>query len=82
MDRGYARMQIENFQDLENFWIQVVEGAVKAGNTVTCVPVDCLGRRTAARLAARLQIMVFIKGNDYLFTNSLQELLQDDRNLH
>ena len=74
-------MHMEHIADIENFWTGVVEGSITDGKTIIRVPLHGLGRQTAAKLAARLHIMVFIKGTDYLFTTSLQELLEDERKL-
>ncbi len=72
-------------QHSEDFWIQVVEGSVDEGEPIICVPLTALPRATAMKLAIKLDITVFLKGNNYLFSTTeetTQTLLKEEDTLH
>ena len=62
--RGDITMQLEGVQDIENYWIDVVESTFNADNDalIVRVPLDCINRQAAAKLAARLHIWSLSKG--------------------
>jgi hypothetical protein len=78
-------MQVKQNKHSEDFWIQVVEGSVDEGEPVICVPLAAFSRATAIRLAMKLNMKVFIKGSDYLFSTTeeaTQKLLKEVDTLH
>ena len=78
-------MQVKKSNHSEDFWIQVVEGSVDEGEPITCVPLAALSRATAVRLAMKLNLTVFIKGSDYLFSTTgeiSKALLREEDTLH
>ncbi len=78
-------MQAKNNSHSEEFWIQVVEGSVDEGEPVICIPLTAFSRATAVRLAMKLNLTVFIKASDYLFSTKdevTRTLLKEEDTLH
>ena len=65
-------MKFNETKHSEEFWIDVVEACVDEGEPLICVPVGALDRKTAVELALKLDITVFIKSNDYMFSTSME----------
>lgn len=78
-------MRLQNNQHPEDFWIQKVEGSVDEGEPVICVPLAALPRSLAMKLAIKLDVTVFVKGNNYLFSSDpklTQAMLKEEDTLH
>lgn len=78
-------MRLNKSQHDEDFWIQAVEGSVDEGEEIICVPLAALPRATAMNLAIKLDITVFVKGNNYLFStdpDTTKKLLKEEDTLH
>jgi hypothetical protein len=72
-------------EDSEKLWIDRIKNAVAKGEVIICVPLTALLRQTAVQLALRLDVIVFIQGDHYLFntTKTLsKELLAGDFSHH
>ena len=63
-------MQTDFNNNSEDFWIDVVEGSANEGEPLIYVPLAALSRGIAMALAIKLDITVFMKGNNYLFSTS------------
>ena len=63
-------MQANLYNHSEDFWINVVEGSAYEGEPLIYVPLAALSRGVAMALAKKLDITVFMKGDNYLFSTS------------
>ena len=63
-------MLADNYNHSEDFWINEVEGGANEGEPLIYVPLNALSRGIAMGLAIKLDISVFVKGNNYVFSTS------------
>lgn len=72
-------------QQDEDFWIQAVIGAADEGAGLICVPLHALPRAWALKLATKLDLTVFVKGSNYLFSMDIETtkaMLKEEDTLH